>query len=72
MLMSDRITISVGSIPSFSCPREVHHVGAVSCLTAKTLAKEISNIRLIVHDQNADAHMVPRVLRFFSDVAGER
>jgi hypothetical protein len=33
-----------------------HHIGALAGLAAKLLAKQIGDIGLIVHDQDAHAH----------------
>src|SRR6266852_3350800 len=35
---------------------EMHHVGSLAGLTAKALAKQVSHIRLVVHDKDAGAH----------------
>jgi hypothetical protein len=33
----------------------MHHIGSLAGLAAKALAKEVSDIRLVVHDQDACA-----------------
>src|SRR5258708_5895398 len=37
----------------------MHHIGALPGLSAKLLAEEIGNIRLIAHNQDADGHADP-------------
>jgi hypothetical protein len=39
-----------------------HHIGAVTDITAEPLAEEVSDIRLVVHDEDADTHAVALVL----------
>jgi hypothetical protein len=66
MLMSERITINVGSIPSANCWRasspelaKLHHIGAIAHLAAKALTKEVGDIRLIINHEDADPHPNP-------------
>jgi hypothetical protein len=35
---------------------EMHNIGSLAALTSKALAKEVSDIRLIVNAQNTHAH----------------
>jgi hypothetical protein len=34
----------------------MHHISSLPSLAAKTLAKQVCDIRLVVHDQDTDAH----------------
>jgi hypothetical protein len=42
----------------------VHHIGAVTRLTAKALAKEVGHIRLIIDHQDAELIQSSKVLWF--------
>ena len=35
---------------------EMHHKGSLAGLTAKLLAKQVGDIRLVIHNQDADTH----------------
>jgi len=37
---------------------EMHHIGAVAGFAAKTLAEHLGHIRLVIDNQNADAHVL--------------
>jgi hypothetical protein len=36
----------------------MHYIGSLAGLAAKALAKQVGDIRLVVYDQEADAHDV--------------
>ena len=65
MLMSDRITISSGRMPSVSffsasspdCG-EMQRIDALAHLAAKALAEQLDDIRLVIDHQDADGHAV--------------
>jgi hypothetical protein len=65
MLMSERSAISAGWIsrePMQHLPSgggEMHHIGSLANLAAKALVKEVSDIRLVVHDQDTGTHAYP-------------
>ena len=63
MLMSDRITISAGSMPSDQLLQrvlarvgEVHGVGPLPHLAAKALPEQLGDIALVIDHQDADRH----------------
>jgi hypothetical protein len=37
-------------------PREMQHIGALPSLTAEPLTKQLRDIGLVIHNQDADAH----------------
>ena len=64
--MSDRITISVGSMPLHQLLQrflarvgEVHGVGPLPHLAAKPLPEQLGDIALVVDHQDADRHAAP-------------
>ena len=66
MLMSDRITISCGSISPVKLlerllarESEMQHIGTLAGLAAKALAEQVGDIGLVIDDQNADGHGLP-------------
>jgi hypothetical protein len=61
MLMSERTATSVG-LTREPIQRlrarggKMHHIGSLASFAAEVLAKEISDIRLVVHDQDTHTH----------------
>jgi hypothetical protein len=65
MLMSDRITLSRGSMPAarlverfLSRRGEMQDIGALARLAAKPLTEQLGDIALIIDNQDADAHVL--------------
>ena len=63
MFMSDRITISCGSMPAAKLVEcfltrigEMQDIGALARLAAKVLTEQLGDIGLVVDNQDADAH----------------
>jgi hypothetical protein len=63
--MSERMTISCGSIPVGQLVEgvlarvgKVHHIGAATHLAAKALAKKLGDIGFVVDHEDADTHAV--------------
>ena len=61
--MSDRMTITPGSIPAaqqfqrrLARGGEVHHVSALARLAAKALAEQLGDIGLVIDHNDAGAH----------------
>ena len=40
----------------------MQHIGALARFAAETLAEEVGDIRLVIHDQDTDAHAVAPLL----------